>query len=52
MSVTLPLLAGSAPAFRGLGALGVGRFASWRVSADHGMAVMPVATAAAVPSSC
>ncbi|SCE31054.1 DoxX family protein [Streptomyces sp. PpalLS-921] len=47
MFVTLLLLAGSALAFRCLGALGVGRFASWRVSAAHGMAVMLVATAAA-----
>ena len=33
--------------FRGLGALGVRRFASWPVSAAHGMAVMLLLTASA-----
>ncbi|GAA5076858.1 putative membrane protein [Thermocatellispora tengchongensis] len=39
--------------FRLLGALGVSRFATWRVSAGHGLAVMLVMTAGAhfVPSS-
>ena len=39
--------------FRALGALGVRRFASWPVSAAHGMAVMLVFTASAhfVPAS-
>ncbi len=39
--------------FRALGALGVRRFASWPVSAAHGMAVMLVLTASAhfVPAS-
>lgn len=34
-------------AFRLLGALGVARFATWRVSAGHGLAVMLVMTASA-----
>ncbi|WP_238014308.1 DoxX family protein [Dactylosporangium sp. AC04546] len=34
-------------AFRGLGALGVARFASWRDSAAHGLAVMLALTGAA-----
>ncbi|WP_431915640.1 DoxX family protein [Nonomuraea jabiensis] len=34
-------------AFRLLGALGVARFATWRVSAAHGLAVMLVMTASA-----
>jgi len=34
-------------AFRALGALGVGRFATWRVSAAHGLAVMLVFTGTA-----
>ncbi|MGA4990465.1 DoxX family protein [Nonomuraea bangladeshensis] len=40
-------------AFRSLGALGVARFATWRVSAAHGLAVMLVMTAGAhfVPAS-
>lgn len=40
-------------AFRALGALGVRRFASWPVSAAHGMAVMLLFTASAhfVPAS-
>ncbi|MGW5155486.1 DoxX family protein [Nonomuraea wenchangensis] len=40
-------------AFRSLGALGVTRFATWRVSAAHGLAVMLVMTASAhfVPAS-
>lgn len=40
-------------AFRSLGALGVARFATWRVSAAHGLAVMLVMTASAhfVPAS-
>ncbi|RCV53518.1 DoxX family protein [Marinitenerispora sediminis] len=40
-------------AFRGLGALGVRRFRTWRVSAAHGLAVMLVLTASAhfVPPS-
>ncbi|WP_188191116.1 DoxX family protein [Nonomuraea sp. SYSU D8015] len=39
--------------FRLLGVLGVGRFATWRVSAAHGLAVMLVMTASAhfVPAS-
>ncbi|MFF9473645.1 hypothetical protein ACF1E9_13630 [Streptomyces roseolus] len=44
---TLLLLAVPALLFRLLGALGVGRFASWRVSALHGLAVMLVFTASA-----
>ncbi|GGR55896.1 DoxX family protein [Streptomyces roseolus] len=49
---TLMLLAVPALLFRLLGALGVGRFATWRVSALHGLAVMLVFTASAhfVPS--
>jgi len=35
------------PAFRALGALGVRRFASWPVSAAHGMALMLLFTASA-----
>lgn len=34
-------------AFRGLGALGVRRFATWRISAAHGLALFLVVTASA-----
>ncbi|NML51802.1 hypothetical protein HHL19_22915 [Streptomyces sp. R302] len=44
---TLMLLAVPTLLFRLLGALGVGRFATWRVSALHGLAVMLVLTASA-----
>lgn len=44
---TLILLAGPTLGFRLLGLLGVRRFASWRTSAAHGLAVMLVATATA-----
>ncbi|MFD9539347.1 hypothetical protein [Streptomyces sp. NPDC060022] len=44
---TLMLLAGPTLGFRLLGLLGVSRFASWRTSAAHGLAVMLVATATA-----
>ncbi|MFF3457498.1 hypothetical protein ACFYXH_24885 [Streptomyces sp. NPDC002730] len=44
---TLMLLAGPCLGFRLLGALGVGRFATWRDSAAHGLAVMLVFTSAA-----
>lgn len=44
---TLMLLAVPTLLFRLLGALGVGRFATWRVSALHGLAVMLVFTASA-----
>ncbi|MGW7433208.1 DoxX family protein [Streptomyces sp. NPDC054861] len=44
---TLMLLAVPTALFRLLGALGVGRFATWRVSVLHGLAVMLVFTAAA-----
>ncbi|MFI7673874.1 hypothetical protein [Actinophytocola sp. NPDC049390] len=47
MFTTLILLAGPSLGFRLLGALGVGRFASWRVSAAHGLAVMLVFTGTA-----
>ena len=52
MIVDLVLIAATL-VFRGLGALGVRRFASWPVSAAHGMAVMLVMTASAhfVPAS-
>lgn len=39
------LLAGPALGFRLLGALGVGRFATWRACAAHGLAAMLVVTA-------
>ncbi|MER5425977.1 DoxX family protein [Streptosporangium roseum] len=47
------VLAGALLGFRLLGALGVGRFATWQVSAAHAMAVMLVMTASAhfVPAS-
>ncbi|MCF3133683.1 DoxX family protein [Streptomyces olivochromogenes] len=45
--MTLALLAGASLLFRLLGSLGVRRFATWRVSAAHGLAVMLVATASA-----
>ncbi|MFE5795678.1 hypothetical protein ACFQ8C_24310 [Streptomyces sp. NPDC056503] len=50
---TLMLLAAPTLLFRLLGALGVGRFATWRVSVLHGLAVMLVFTASAhfVPSA-
>ncbi|MDQ0798255.1 hypothetical protein [Streptomyces sp. B1I3] len=53
MFTTILLLLGPALGFRLLGALGISRFASWRASAIHGLAIMLVATAAAhfVPSS-
>ncbi|MEU0397078.1 hypothetical protein ABZ208_30715 [Streptomyces sp. NPDC006208] len=44
---TLILLAAPWLGFRLLGALGVGRFATWRDSAAHGLAVMLVFTSAA-----
>ena len=44
--IVIVLLAAMA-AFRGLGALGVRRFAGWPASAAHGMAVMLLLTAAA-----
>lgn len=42
---TLMLLVGPALGFRLLGSLGISRFATWRASATHGLAVMLVATA-------
>ncbi|MFE9466680.1 hypothetical protein ACFYNW_23950 [Streptomyces virginiae] len=50
---TLMLFAVPAVLFRLLGAFGVGRFGSWRVSVLHGLAVMLVFTAGAhfVPSA-
>ncbi|GAA3719039.1 hypothetical protein GCM10022224_101090 [Nonomuraea antimicrobica] len=45
MTVIVLLVATSA--FRLLGALGVGRFRTWRVSVAHGLAVMLVMTASA-----
>lgn len=50
---TLFVLVGGLLLFRGLGALGVSRFASWPVSAAHALAVMLVMTASAhfVPDS-
>ncbi|UQW99390.1 hypothetical protein [Streptomyces sp. RerS4] len=50
---TLMLIAGPTVLFRLLGACGVGRFKTWRVSALHGLAVMLVFTASAhfVPSA-
>ncbi|MBV2364062.1 DoxX family protein [Streptomonospora nanhaiensis] len=53
MNVTLIALGASTAAFRGLGALGVRRFATWRDSAAHGMAAMLLLTASAhfVPPS-
>ncbi|MFE1897869.1 hypothetical protein [Streptomyces yangpuensis] len=50
---TLMLLTVPAVLFQLLGALGVGRFATWRVSVLHGLAVMLVFTASAhfVPSA-
>ncbi|MFD8645510.1 hypothetical protein ACFV14_34975 [Streptomyces zaomyceticus] len=50
---TLMLLAVPTALFRLLGAFGVRRFATWRVSAVHGLAVMLVFTATAhfLPSS-
>lgn len=45
--VTLIVLLVATLAFRGLGALGAGRFGTWRVSAAHGLAVMLVMTASA-----
>ncbi|MFG2331437.1 hypothetical protein ACGFMM_17620 [Streptomyces sp. NPDC048604] len=50
---TLMLLAVPTLLFRLLGAFGVGRFATWRVSAAHGLAVMLLFTASAhfVPSA-
>ncbi|MDF2706481.1 MAG: hypothetical protein K0R62_2133 [Nonomuraea muscovyensis] len=52
MQVPLVLLA-ALLVFRGLGALGVSRFASWSVSAAHALAVMLLMTASAhfVPES-
>lgn len=47
MFTTLLLLVVPASGFRLLGAFGVDRFATWRVSAAHGLAVMLVATGAA-----
>ncbi|WP_329619897.1 hypothetical protein OG357_04620 [Streptomyces sp. NBC_01255] len=44
---TLMLIAVPTVLFRLLGALGVGRFTTWRVSALHGLAVMLVFTAGA-----
>ncbi|GAA1579899.1 hypothetical protein GCM10009678_73260 [Actinomadura kijaniata] len=50
---TLMLLLGPLLGFRLLGALGVRRFADWRVAAGHGLALMLVFTGAAhfVPDS-
>ncbi|MBB5084943.1 DoxX family protein [Nonomuraea endophytica] len=52
MFLTVIVLVVAVLGFRLLGALGVGRFASWPVSAAHGMAVLLVVTASAhfVPS--
>ncbi|KAK1177572.1 hypothetical protein B7755_004960 [Streptomyces sp. NBS 14/10] len=47
MFTTLILLVGPALAFRLLSALGVRRFATWRVSAAHGLAFMLAMTALA-----
>ncbi|MEV4943407.1 DoxX family protein [Streptomyces zaomyceticus] len=44
---TLMLIAVPTALFRLLGAFGVGRFATWRVSVVHGLAVMLVLTATA-----
>jgi len=44
---TLVLLVAPSLGFRLLGALGVDRFATWRVSAAHGLAIMLVGTGAA-----
>ncbi|WP_046776958.1 hypothetical protein [Streptomyces yangpuensis] len=44
---TLMLIAVPSVLFRLLGALGVGRFATWRMSVVHGLAVMLVFTASA-----
>lgn len=44
---TVMLLVVPTAVFRLLGALGAGRFATWRVSAAHGLAVLLVFTAAA-----
>ncbi|MFC0624903.1 DoxX family protein [Kribbella deserti] len=51
--MTVPVLALATLVFRVLGLLGVRRFATWRVSAAHGLAVMLVMTASAhfVPAS-
>ncbi|MEQ0558723.1 hypothetical protein ABJI51_06560 [Amycolatopsis sp. NEAU-NG30] len=45
--MTFALFAGTSLLFRLLGARGVRRFATWPVSAAHGLAVMLVATASA-----
>ncbi|MBF8185409.1 hypothetical protein ITP53_06585 [Nonomuraea sp. K274] len=45
--MTLIVLLVATLVFRSLGALGVGRFGTWRVSAVHGLAVMMVMTASA-----
>ncbi|MFC4115596.1 hypothetical protein [Nonomuraea zeae] len=45
--MTVVVLLVATLAFRLLGALGVSRFAAWRVSAAHGLAVMLVMTASA-----
>lgn len=45
--MTVPVLLVSFLAFRGLGALGVRRFGTWRASAAHALAVMLVMTATA-----
>ncbi|HUQ59965.1 hypothetical protein [Lentzea sp.] len=47
MFTTLMLLLGPWLGFRLLGALGVGRFATWRFSAAHGLATMLIATGTA-----
>ncbi|CAL9349978.1 hypothetical protein SUDANB15_00441 [Streptomyces sp. enrichment culture] len=44
---TLMLLVGPALGFRLLGSLGIRRFATWKASTTHGLAVMLVATATA-----
>ncbi len=44
---TLMLLTGPTVGFRLLGTLGISRFATWRASVVHGLAVMLVATATA-----
>lgn len=45
--MTVAVLLVSLLAFRGLGALGVGRFGSWRTAAAHALALMLVMTASA-----
>ncbi|MEU4573696.1 MULTISPECIES: hypothetical protein [Nonomuraea] len=47
MFIVIGVLVGALLLFRLLGALGVRRFATWKVSAAHGLAVMLVLTASA-----